>query len=185
MSAPARTAEQLLYYERARCVEAEKRLAEKTAALDERDRQFENQSKLLKALEIAYEPGSKAAQKRAACNLVNCGISSNNRTNISRWIAKVWEFLKELDPDLKLKENYTVTVRGSICERLSRITTTPEGNHPIAYYFTSILPMAYDLIETRRNNVTAAIKSSYECELINYLLHRVPTILPSSDRKKW
>ena len=92
MNAGRNNVEERFYRERARRVEVEKKLAETKSALDERERQFAEQSKLLKALEIAYDPGSKAAMKRAACNLITCGATSNNRTNILvglQWYGRI------------------------------------------------------------------------------------------------
>ena len=122
----SRTAEERYYQEKARRVESDKKLDAVTLALEEAKRELEISNKLLRAIEYAYDPGASRG-KRGASNLVTCGTTSNNRTNISRWVGQVWKFIKELPPELKLKEHYTVKVPGSLCQQLSKITTTPEG----------------------------------------------------------
>ena len=164
----SRTAEERYYLEKAKREASERKLATVTSALEETKRKLEKQSELLRAIEYAYDPTSKATKyTKGASNLVNCGTTSNNRTNLSRWVAQVWKYKKELPPELKLKEHYTVDVKGSICQRLTKITTTPRGHHPLPYYFSSTLPMIYDLMATRRDNVTLAIRKEYECKIID------------------
>ena len=166
----SRTAEECYYLEKARREASEKKLATVTSALEETKHKLEKQSELLREIEYAYDPTSKATKyTKGASNLVNCSTTSNNRTNLSRWVAQVWKNRKELPPELKLKEHYTVDVEGSICQRLTKITTTPRGQHPLPYYFSSTLPIVYDLMATRRSNVTSAIRSVYECKIFDYI----------------
>ena len=59
----SRTAEERYYLEKAKREASERKLATVTLALEETKRKLEKQSDLLRAIEYAYDPTSKAAKK--------------------------------------------------------------------------------------------------------------------------
>ena len=139
------------YEEKNRRVLAESKLSEAMETIKEKDVEIAERDSQIQSLVSAFQPTLTYLDPQGGTSAyINCGASSNNRTGLSRWAnGPIWGAIKWVPGAVWDKEQYTPRVKGSICHKLTKLTVTPKGHHPMVYYFNFIVPVTFCLFRRR------------------------------------